>query len=93
MLSSSGGTTSRPSRFEGVADEPKGAELDRLKKVYFEAYPDGPERQSWKDITYVRVRPTWVRYSDFRPGGTIVEMGKAGHQGKVAEPVACSVVR
>jgi PPOX class probable F420-dependent enzyme len=62
-------------QIEGVADEPNGAELDRLKKVYFEAYPDGPDRETWKDITYVRVRPTWARYSDFRPDGKIVELG------------------
>jgi hypothetical protein len=64
-------------QLEGVADEPRGAELSRLKAVYFQAFPDGVERQSWKDITYVRVRPIWARYSDFRPGGTIVEIGEA----------------
>jgi nitroimidazol reductase NimA-like FMN-containing flavoprotein (pyridoxamine 5'-phosphate oxidase superfamily) len=61
-------------QLEGVADEPKGAELERLKAVYFDAYPDGPERQTWIGITYVRVRPTWIRYSDFRSGGGIVEI-------------------
>jgi pyridoxine/pyridoxamine 5'-phosphate oxidase len=64
-------------QIEGVADEPIGVELDRLKKAYFAAYSDGPERQAWKDITYVRVRPTWARYSDFRPGGGIVELTAA----------------
>jgi pyridoxine/pyridoxamine 5'-phosphate oxidase len=61
-------------QIEGVADEPKGEELDRLKAIYFDAYPDGPERQAWTGITYVRVRPTWIRYSDFRAGGGIVEI-------------------
>jgi PPOX class probable F420-dependent enzyme len=61
-------------QIEGIADEPKGRELERLKAVYFEAYPDGPERQAWAGITYVRVRPTWVRYSDFRPGGGVDEI-------------------
>jgi pyridoxine/pyridoxamine 5'-phosphate oxidase len=51
---------------EGVADEPKGAALDRLKARYFEVFPDGHEREAWKDITYIRVKPTWFRYSDFR---------------------------
>jgi tRNA-Thr(GGU) m(6)t(6)A37 methyltransferase TsaA len=55
-------------QIEGIADEPTGAELSRLKEVYFGVYPDGVERQSWKGITYVRVRPTWARYSDFRGG-------------------------
>ena len=56
-------------QIEGVADELQGDELSRLKGVYFAAYPDGPERQNWKDITYFRVRPTWLRLSDYRPGG------------------------
>jgi general stress protein 26 len=60
-------------QYEGIADEPKGQELDRLKQVYFAAYSDGPERQSWPGITYFRVRPTWVRYSDFNAPGKIVE--------------------
>ena len=59
-------------QIEGDADEPTGVELDRIKKGYFAVWPDGVERQAWKDITYVRVRPTWARYSDFRPGGQIV---------------------
>jgi general stress protein 26 len=64
-------------QYEGIADEPKGAELDRLKRVYFAAYPDGPARQSWPGITYFRVRPVWARYSDFNPGGKIVEFTEA----------------
>lgn len=61
-------------QIEGIADQPQGAELARLKSVYFEVYADGVERQAWKDITYVRVRPTWARYSDFRVhSGIVVE--------------------
>lgn len=52
-------------QYEGVADEPTGTELQRLKELYFESFPAGRERQSWPDITYVRARPSWIRYSDF----------------------------
>jgi hypothetical protein len=55
----------RTVQFEGIADEPVGAELDRIKAAYFAAWPDGPTRASWPGITYFRVRPTWVRFSDF----------------------------
>jgi general stress protein 26 len=61
-------------QLEGVADEPSGADLDRLKAVYFGVYPDGVERQSWPGITYFRVRPRWARYSDFGPARRIVEL-------------------
>ena len=55
----------RTVQYEGIADEPEGEELERLKRVYYEAYPDGPSRLSWPGLIYVRVRPTWIRYSDF----------------------------
>lgn len=55
----------RTVQFEGIADEPVGAELDRIKTVYFAAWPDGPSRLSWPGITYFRVRPSWIRFSDF----------------------------
>ncbi len=55
----------RTVQYEGVADEPSGTELERLKKVYYGAYPDGPSRLSWPGLIYVRVRPTWIRYSDY----------------------------
>ncbi len=77
-----GGLTSgdeRTVQYEGVADEPAGTDLARLKQLYFGVFPDGPERQSWPGITYVRVRPTWIRYSDFnRAPPQIVEF--APHQ-------------
>lgn len=60
-------------QYEGVADEPSGAELERLTSCYFGVYPDGIERQRWEGITYFRVRPTWIRYSDFNAGGEIAE--------------------
>jgi pyridoxine/pyridoxamine 5'-phosphate oxidase len=56
-------------QIEGVADEPLGAELAAAKAAYFAAFPDGPTREAWPGITYFRVRPTWLRYSDFRGDG------------------------
>lgn len=61
-------------QLEGVVDEPTGAELARVKRAYFAAFPDGPEREQWPGITYLRVRLTWARYSDFRAGGGVVEI-------------------
>jgi general stress protein 26 len=52
-------------QLEGVADFPSGMELERIRECYFLAYPDGRERLAWPGITHVRVRPTWVRYTDF----------------------------
>ncbi len=60
-------------QLEGLADEPSGEDLARLKAVYFARFPDGPDREQWPDISYFRVRPTWARYSDFATN-TIVEL-------------------
>lgn len=54
-------------QIEGVADEPTGDDLQRLKEIYFQRFADGRERAALADITYFRVTPTWIRYSDFRP--------------------------
>jgi pyridoxine/pyridoxamine 5'-phosphate oxidase len=54
----------RTLQIEGVADVLSGDELDACKQVYFAMWPDGRERETWPDITYIRVRPRWLRYSD-----------------------------
>ena len=59
------GGDERTAQVEGVADEPRGPDLDRVKAVYYARFPDGPARLAWPGITYVRVRPAWIRYSDF----------------------------
>ena len=64
----------RTVQYDGLADEPRGAELDALKSLYFQQFPDGPERQNWPGLTYVRARPVWLRYSDFNQSPpTIIE--------------------
>ena len=55
----------RTLQFEGIADEPSGAELERIKNAYYATWPDGPARATWAGITYFRARPTWIRFSDF----------------------------
>jgi len=55
----------RTVQLQGAADEPTGADLDRLLELYFARFPDGRERQKWPGITYWRVSPTWLRYSDY----------------------------
>ena len=66
----------RTAQLDGLADEPTGAELDRLRDVYFAAYPDGRERLSWPGLTHFRFVPSWGRFSDFGavPGPLIVEL-------------------
>lgn len=59
-------------QIEGVTDEPVGAERQRVKDAYLRRFPDGHERAALPDITYFRVLPRWIRYSDFRTTPPIV---------------------
>jgi general stress protein 26 len=59
-------------QYEGIADEPTGDELARAKRAYFARFPDGVERERWPGIAYFRVRPSWIRYSDFRQAEPVV---------------------
>ena len=52
-------------QLEGTAEVLSGPELDACKPDYFALWPDGRDREHRPDIAYVRVRPTWLRYSDF----------------------------
>jgi pyridoxine/pyridoxamine 5'-phosphate oxidase len=60
-------------QYEGIAEEPTGADLDRYKEAYFKKLPDGRERLSWPGITYFVVRPKWIRYSDFTARPPLIE--------------------
>jgi hypothetical protein len=55
----------RTAQYEGIADVPDGEELRRLTAVYYTVHSDGRRRASWPGLIYVRVRPTWIRYSDY----------------------------
>ena len=52
-------------QYEGVADRPSGAELVEIRESYFRVFPDGRDRLSWPNLIHLRVRPRWIRYSDF----------------------------
>ena len=59
-------------QLQGMADEPTDAELARLKRVYLAKFPDGVARETLPQITYFRVFPNWVRYSDFRSDPPVI---------------------
>lgn len=58
---------------EGTADILIGRERERCLSAYFDQYPAGRERAQDPDIAHVRVRPGWVRHSDYRPDFNIHE--------------------
>jgi general stress protein 26 len=52
-------------QYEGLADAPQGADLQRVRDLYFNVHPDGRERLAWPGLIHIRVRAAWLRYSDF----------------------------
>ena len=66
-------------QYEGIAEEPTGAALQRYQEVYFSVWPDGLARLSWPGIAYFVVHPRWIRYSDFDQNPPLIgELSLAG---------------
>ena len=65
-------SATRTVQYEGIADSPSGDELVRIREIYFEVFPDGRERLTWPDLIHVRVKPTWIRYSNYAPQPPLV---------------------
>ena len=64
-------------QYEGTADRPSGGELQQVRELYFRTWPDGRDRLAWPGLIHIRVRPTWLRFSDFLTDPpTIVELDR-----------------
>jgi hypothetical protein len=62
----------RTVQYEGIADMPSGDELRRIREIYFDVFPDGRDRLDWVGLIHVRVKPTWIRYSNYAPQPPLV---------------------
>ena len=65
VIGGTGDGDERTVQYEGLADIPSGVELERARELYFEWFPDGRDRLQWPGVIHVRVRPIWIRYSNF----------------------------
>ncbi len=63
----------RSVQIEGVAREPEGDDLAAIKGAYFAMWPDGKSREGWPGITYIAVRPRWLRYSHYLGSPKVME--------------------
>ena len=55
----------RTAQYEGIASEPRAAASEATRDLYLARYPEGRARLAWPGLIYFRVRPVWIRYSDF----------------------------
>ncbi len=60
-------------QIEGIADEPQGAERERLVALYLETFPESASHREWPGITWFRVRPRWIRHSSYYRPRSITE--------------------
>ena len=65
LVIGSDGDDERTVQLEGTAAEIPAD--DPAVAAYYQQFPSGLERADWPEIVYVRVRPRWARYSDYRP--------------------------
>lgn len=52
-------------QIEGLVDEPVETDLDAVISLYYEACPHNISHRDWPGLTYLRLRPRWIRYSDY----------------------------
>jgi len=43
------------------------------RETYFQNWPSGRDRLAWANLTYWRIVPEWIRYSDYEKGPLIME--------------------
>lgn len=55
----------RTLQYEGIADEPMGSELERLKATFFSAWPQLHGHEGWPGLTIFRIKPRWMRFSSY----------------------------
>jgi pyridoxine/pyridoxamine 5'-phosphate oxidase len=58
---------------EGTAFAVSRTDDATYREEYYRAWPDGPARLAWPDLVYWRVKPRWLRYSDYARGPLIFE--------------------
>lgn len=60
-------------QIDGVVDAPSGAELGRLRDFYLSVFPQKASHVNWPGNHYFRVRPHWMRFSDYNMPRSIEE--------------------
>ena len=51
-------------QYEGIAEEVREEEATKYKKAYWSKNPKAERWESREGITYFKVTPSWIRYSD-----------------------------
>jgi hypothetical protein len=58
---------------DGVAELTEGRALEDAQRDYFSTFPEKLAHRDWPGNHYFRVRPVWVRFSNYHPPRTVEE--------------------
>ena len=61
-------------QYEGVAVEQSGTALESARRTYLECLPDAVDRVQWPGLIFFKVRPVWLRYSEYGRGWKVEEL-------------------
>src|SRR4051812_26494635 len=64
----------------GAIDEPEGRDGERLRAFYVAAFPSSASHAHWPGNSYFRLRPFWLRLSDYNPPRRILELRLPGNR-------------
>jgi len=60
-----GGSGDKTVQLEGMARELFDSELDGLKASYYDQCPNNLPHSNWPGVTYIRIQPRWIRFSNY----------------------------
>jgi Pyridoxamine 5'-phosphate oxidase len=69
-------------QYDGLAEEPGGQALERIRACYLSVFPEKTSHQNWPGNCYFLLRPLWIRFSNYYSPRTVEEYdmsdGRAG---------------
>ncbi len=60
-------------QYDGLAEEPSGQALERIRARYLSVFPEKTSHQNWPGNCYFLVRPLWIRFSNYYTPRTVEE--------------------
>jgi hypothetical protein len=61
-------------QYEGIAFEVEGSALISTKDAFLHALPDRKQDVGWPGLTFFRVKPIWIRFSEYGRSWRVDEM-------------------
>ena len=66
-------------QIDGLAEEPDGQALERVRGCYLFTFPEKTSHQNWPGNCYFLVRPLWIRFSNYHSPRTVEEYDLSGN--------------